>query len=84
LIPDLDIYRAVKLIIGHHGDESALYAAGRADLLLRKATLFFKLGTLAARYPSGYRKAAEYAMQVWFSHNSIRNGKEPPDILKHA
>ena len=30
----------------------------------RKAILFFKLGALAARYPSGYPKAAEYVMQV--------------------
>jgi hypothetical protein len=33
---DLDIYRAAKLLIDKHGDEAALYAAGRADLLLEE------------------------------------------------
>ena len=31
---DLDIYRAAKLLIDKHGEEAALYAAGRADQLL--------------------------------------------------
>jgi len=30
----IDIYRAAKLIIDQHGDEAALYVAGRADQLL--------------------------------------------------
>ena len=34
LTDDLDIFRAAKLLIDRHGDEAALYAAGRADLLL--------------------------------------------------
>jgi hypothetical protein len=33
---DLDIYRAAKLLIDQHGDEAALCAAGRADLLLEE------------------------------------------------
>jgi hypothetical protein len=32
----LDIYRAAKLLIDKHGDEAAVYAAGRADLLLEE------------------------------------------------
>ena len=31
---DLDIYRAAKLVIDQHGDDAALYASGRADVLL--------------------------------------------------
>jgi hypothetical protein len=34
LISDLDICRAAKLLLDQRGDEVALYAAGRADLLL--------------------------------------------------
>jgi hypothetical protein len=33
---DLDIYRAAKLLIDRHGDEAALYAVRRADLLLEE------------------------------------------------
>ena len=33
---DLDIYRAAKLLIDPNGDEAALYAAGRADLLFEE------------------------------------------------
>jgi hypothetical protein len=33
---ELGIYRAAKLLIDKHGDEAALYAAGRADLLLEE------------------------------------------------
>src|SRR5258707_516763 len=36
MIPDLDIYRAAKLLIDQHGAEVALNAAGRADLLLEE------------------------------------------------
>jgi len=31
----LDIYRAAKLVIDQHGDDAALYASRRADLLLK-------------------------------------------------
>jgi hypothetical protein len=34
MIPDLDIYRAAKLVIDCHGEDAALDAAGRADLLM--------------------------------------------------
>ena len=34
MIPDLDIYRAAKLLIDQHGADAALNAAGRADQLL--------------------------------------------------
>jgi hypothetical protein len=30
--------------------------------------------------PKGYPVAAEYVMKVWFSHNSIRKGEEPPRL----
>jgi hypothetical protein len=36
MIADLDIWRAAKLLIDQHSDEAALYAAGRADLLLEE------------------------------------------------
>jgi hypothetical protein len=36
LIPDLDIYRAAKLLIDQHGPDARLNAAGRADLLLEE------------------------------------------------
>src|SRR6516225_2687586 len=36
MIPDLDIYRAAKLLIDRHGSKAVTYAAGRADLLLEK------------------------------------------------
>jgi hypothetical protein len=36
LIPDLDIYRAAKLLIDQHGPDAGLSAAGRADLLLEE------------------------------------------------
>jgi hypothetical protein len=34
LIPDLDIYRAAKLLIDQHGEEATIRAAERADELL--------------------------------------------------
>jgi hypothetical protein len=34
VIADLDIYRAAKLLLDQHGEEAAVRAAGRADLLL--------------------------------------------------
>ena len=33
MIPDLDIYRAAKLVIDRHGEEAALYAAARTAVL---------------------------------------------------
>ena len=39
----LDIFRAAKLLIDHHGDDSALDAAGLTDLLPEERdTLFFQ------------------------------------------
>jgi hypothetical protein len=35
----LTIYRAARLLIDKHGDEAALYAAGRADLFLEKGDI---------------------------------------------
>src|SRR5262249_2267070 len=29
-----------------------------------------------------YAEAAEYALRVWFSHNSIRRGKEPSQLYR--
>jgi hypothetical protein len=34
LIPDLDLYRAAKLLIDQHGQEAPIRAAQRADELL--------------------------------------------------
>jgi len=36
LIGDPDIYRAAKLVIDRRGDAAAVFAAGRADLLLEE------------------------------------------------
>jgi hypothetical protein len=33
-IPDLDIYRAAKLLVDQHGEDASLRAAERADALL--------------------------------------------------
>ena len=34
MIPDLDIYRAAKLLIDQHGEDAPIRAADRADELL--------------------------------------------------
>jgi hypothetical protein len=34
MIPDLDIYRAAKLLADHHGEDAPIRAAERADELL--------------------------------------------------
>ena len=36
MIPELDIYRAAKLLIDQHGDDAPLHAAERADQLLEE------------------------------------------------
>jgi hypothetical protein len=33
MIPDLDIYRAAKLLVDQHGEEAPIRAAARADEL---------------------------------------------------
>ena len=43
MIPDLDIYRAAKLLIDQRGDGAALNAAGRADLLLDEGDAVWRL-----------------------------------------
>src|SRR5215469_11870851 len=39
MIPDLDIYRAAKLVIDRHGEEAALYAAARTAVLAGEGDL---------------------------------------------
>jgi hypothetical protein len=34
LIPEIDLYRAAKLLIDQHGEDEPIRAAGRADELL--------------------------------------------------
>jgi hypothetical protein len=34
MIPDLDIYRAAKLLVDQHSEDASLWAAERADALL--------------------------------------------------
>jgi len=34
VLSDLDIYRAAKVLIDHHGNDAPIYAAMRADELL--------------------------------------------------
>ena len=36
MIPDLDIYRAAKLLTDQHGEDASLRAAERADVLLKE------------------------------------------------
>ncbi len=36
---DLDIYRAANLLIKQHGDEAAIHAAMRADIMLEEGDL---------------------------------------------
>jgi hypothetical protein len=35
MIPDLDIYRAAKLLVDQHGEDAPIRAAERADELLQ-------------------------------------------------
>jgi hypothetical protein len=39
MIPDLDIYRSAAVKIRQHGENAALEAAGRADVMLEKGDL---------------------------------------------
>jgi hypothetical protein len=36
MIDDPDIFRAAKLVIDQQGDEAVMFAAGRADVLLKE------------------------------------------------
>ncbi len=39
VISDPDIYRAVKLVMDQHGEEAAMFAAGRADDLFEEGDI---------------------------------------------
>jgi hypothetical protein len=39
LTSDPDIFRTTKLVIDQHGDEAAVFAASRADLLLEEGDI---------------------------------------------
>lgn len=36
MIPDLDVYRAAKLLVDQHGAEAVTNATGRTDLMLEE------------------------------------------------
>jgi hypothetical protein len=55
LIPELDIYRAAKLLIDQHGQDAPIRAAERADELLEAA--ISTAGDLAG-HPRGDRGAS--------------------------
>ena len=39
MISDLDIYRTANVLVKHYGDDAALEAAQRADIMLEKGAI---------------------------------------------
>ena len=78
MTPDIDIYRAAKLLVDHHGEDAPIHATTRADALSRLHGVFVKDSAKTRRYLGTIRASAantaadtETQRFVWNSDNRV-------------
>ena len=60
MIPDLDIYRAARLLIDRHGETAQAYAAGRVEQMLEGCDIDGESPLLTARATSPTLKPSRW------------------------